>query len=286
MSVRANPSQKPVATFLLRTAGSGLAAVLLAAGCAPSGPQGAVESAGDAPSAAERIALWRARSPAEPLPAAVTFARPVGFREAREFLERNELRPYAVHLRVAGLGGSPRMEAEEASLALLDRAREQALDLVLRTLCESRGVEARLGRGAAGPDPRADVRLLRAMLTRVELSRQSLPELQADSPVIHGLKVVGPIAAVERLGRDPLVARMEPGARIPIRGEERVVVPDPTHPDEPLQPETIPWIEALDAAEARARLEQVTRQRPEECSAWSERQDQIRREGLRQRQPG
>lgn len=198
-------------------------------------------------------------------------------------LARHDLRPYAVHLRVAGLAGSPRVEPEQASPAFLERARNKGLDLVLHTLCERGGIPPRLQVDLAGPDSAANVRLLRAMLTRVELSRRSLPELRADSPLIHGIKVVGPITTIENLIEDPLIAQVEPGIRRPIGGAERLVVPDPSHPGEPLTPETIPWIEALEPSELRNRMETLVEEQPVECRAWNERREELRQERLRQR---
>jgi hypothetical protein len=278
------PTTKPTAR---RQAWMILAAGLIAAGCAGAGsgePPAGTDATGAEPTPAERIALWRRQSPGEPLPAALTFRQPLSIRQTRELLERHQLRPFAVHLRIAGSSYAPWVPPEEASLSLVERAREQALDLVLHTLCDPGGVEARLDRAPdPGRDSASQVALERAMLTQAERSRRSLAELREGAPVVYGVKAVGAVAAVERLEAEPAVARVEPWMRMPIRGAVRVVGPGPVMgPDEPAA-ETIPWIEALGAAEVRARLRQGLREPPAECGAWAERQAEIRREGARTR---
>jgi hypothetical protein len=278
------PTTKPTAHRPSRMI---LAAMLVAAGCAGAGsgePPAGADATGAEPTPAERIALWRRQSPGEPLPAALTFRRPLSIRQTREFLERHDLRPFAVHLRIAGSSYAPRVPPEEASLALVERAREQALDLVLHTLCDPGGTEARLDRAPdPGRDSASQAALERAMLAQAERSRHSLAELRADAPIVYGVKALGAVAAVERLAAEPAVARVEPWMRMPIRGAVRVVGPEPAMgPGEPAA-EAIPGIEAPGAAEVRARLRQGLREPPAECGAWAERQAEIRREGARTR---
>jgi hypothetical protein len=164
---------------------------------------------------------------------------------------------------------------------MLLRAREQALDHVLHMLCEPSGIVARLG-PSGGRDAASQAAVERAMLTRVELSRRSLVELGEGTAIVYGVKVLGPVASIERLDADPIVRVVEPWMRTTIRGAERLVGPDPQMPTSPRAADQVEWIEALEPSEVRARLQQAISE-PPECRAWLDRQEEIRREGARMR---
>jgi hypothetical protein len=216
------------------------------------------------------------------MPAAVTFDRRLSFGAASELLHRHNLQPYAVHMRVAGLSSSPAVDPAEASPAALDRAREYAFQLVLRTLCDRESIAARFAGGMRpGGDSIIYIQQLRSMATQLALSRRAMFELHSDSPVIHGVKVVGSIPALRQARQDPRIASIEPGIRLPIRGEVRTIVPDPPNTEESLKPETLPEIEQLTPAEIERRLERHLSEYPEECVSWSQRQEDPRRQEIR-----
>jgi hypothetical protein len=153
---------------------------------------------------------------------------------------------------------------------------------VLRTLCEPGGLVARLT-PPADRDADSQESLERAMLTRIQLSRQSLEELREGGAVVYGVKVTGSIPVIERLATDPLVHGFEPWVRMTIRGAGRLVGPDPQQPVELRPGIQLAMIDSLDSPEVRARLESAMRAPPPECSAWIARQEEIGREEGRRR---
>jgi hypothetical protein len=261
--------------------GSALIAVACARGEPPT--TGATDAPTPALSAAERLARWQQQTPREPIPAAVTFERELTFEEVHDFLQRQGLVPFSLHMRIEGAAFAPRSAPERASVAELGRAREQALDHVLQTLCAHGGIEARLSPRVAR-DAASQAALERAMLTRVELSRWSRSELREGAPLIYGVNVVSAVAAIGRLGGDQIVRRVEPWVRMTIGDVERLVGPDPQMPGAGGPVDRLDWIEALDPAEVRARLGEAMREPPSECPAWLERQEEIRRDAARMRQ--
>jgi hypothetical protein len=264
-------------SFASRAGAAGLA--LVAAACADGEParnRPPPDMPAPALAPAERLALWQLQSPREPIPAAVTFQRELTFEELQDFLERQGLVPFSVHLRLGGSTFARRSAPELASFTEVGRAREQALDHLLSTLCNPGAIQARLD-PPTWRDPASQAALERAMLTAIELSRRSLAELREGAPLVYGAGVVSALAAIERLPVDPVVRRVEPWMRMTIGGVERLVGSEPDEP-EARPADRLEWVETLDPAGVRSRLLEAAREPPAECRQWTERQEALRRE--------
>lgn len=238
--------------------------VALAAACAQAEPQ---EHASTRPvmarPPADRIAEWGAEGGARVMPASISFREPISFVELRAFLEARGLVPYQVHMRVAGLSGAPWVPQSEASMAVLETAHAQAVELVLEGLCDDRSWRARIDADSVRADSAAYRWRLNALVARQEARREALEELRRDDPLIHGVKVVGAPAAIDAILGLEEVTRIEPGARVTIRGSEVVVVPDPLAV--PAHTGVL-TLEARSAEEATHALEALAADRPAECS--------------------
>lgn len=255
-----------------------LLAALPLAGCAGQADHAAGTPEGEPPSATERFRRWREATPGEPMPAAVTFARDLSFDEVEGFAREHGLRPFAVHVRLAGSRFAPWRGPGDASLEMVAEARRETLAAALRMVCDRGGTAARLDAGAGGASDRHPG-LPQAMLAHLLASRRSLRALQADSPTVFGLEVVGPVTALEALTRDERVSAVEPRTRVRIRGVERLVGPAPVDAGS----SDAPTAAGVSDAEARRLLGEMDEAERESCRAWEARQQLLREEGLRTR---
>lgn len=234
-----------------------LSGLAVTSGCAP----------GDEdlpPTADERLADWATLPEGTSVPVALGFGTVVPDSVVAALLERQGLRPYAVHVRAAGAVGVHRRERSRASLEVLAEAREEAVAQLRTSLCAQKGrARSMIADSAGGADP---LPAYRELLSRFYLLRKSQPELElGGAPMIYGVEAVGELEAVRAVGSDPVVTTWEPAWRGRVEGVDSVIVPEPPAPSggpEPVDAESA----ALSADEVRARMVELAEDAMGSCT--------------------
>lgn len=188
------------------------------------------------PSASERVQQWKQRKPNELLYANISFGSLVADAQARQFLQRHNLKASAVFMAGAGKIGAHRVSASRASAAAIAEARQATMEM-LRSSQRSERLRAQrfLKQNPAdsvGQSPRA-----RAFASALERNERLRTKITAGDPIIYGLQVVGSADAVVQALSDPLVRQGEPAVeqngRVVI---PRLEIPEELRPDRDLDP--------------------------------------------------